>query len=241
MPEPPYLAFDIETVKIFPDGEDWRDHRPLGIACAAAYAAHLPTPVTWYTSDQAGIADQMSVQDLQTMVAQLCDIVRRGFTIVTWNGMGFDWDVLAEESGMLLECRKLALEHIDMMFQVFMHKGYPIALATAAEGMNTPGKTEGMDGALALQMWAEGNREPVVDYCSQDVVATHDLAMAAHTRKVLHWKSKSGRPQTMMLQNSWAAVEQAMRSPMPNQSWMTDPITLEHFTSWLHDPKPTAN
>ena len=126
-------------MKIFPDGEDWRDHRPLGIACAAAYAAHLPTPVTWYTSDQDGIADQMSVQDLQTMVAQLCDIVRRGFTIVTWNGMGFDWDVLAEESGMLLECRKLALEHIDMMFQVFMHKGYPISLATAAEGMNTPG------------------------------------------------------------------------------------------------------
>ena len=95
-----------------------------------------------------------------------------------------------------------------------------------------------MDGALALQMWAEGNREPVVEYCSQDVVATHDLAMAAHARKVLHWKSKSGRPQTMMLQNSWAAVEQAMRSPHAQPVLDDGP----HHAGALHllAPRPQA-
>ena len=29
-----FIALDIETAKPFPSGEDWREHRPLGIACA---------------------------------------------------------------------------------------------------------------------------------------------------------------------------------------------------------------
>ena len=34
--QPRYLAFDIESAKILPEGvQDWSHHRPLGISCAA--------------------------------------------------------------------------------------------------------------------------------------------------------------------------------------------------------------
>ena len=33
-----YAAFDLETGADIPEDDDWRDHRPLGITCAALYA-----------------------------------------------------------------------------------------------------------------------------------------------------------------------------------------------------------
>ena len=42
-----YLAFDIETVKLIPAMEDWREHRPLGLACAAGWATGGKKPVIW--------------------------------------------------------------------------------------------------------------------------------------------------------------------------------------------------
>ena len=234
MAEPNYLAFDIETTKEFPDGDDWRDHRPLGIACAAAYSPSLHQPVTWYTTDADGIAYQMSQGDLTLMVGQLQSLAANGYTIVSWNGLGFDFDVLAEESGMEAECRDLALNHIDMMFHLYVEKGHPLALSTAAEGMNTAGKTEGMDGALALKMWAEGQRDVVIDYCSQDVVATYQLAQECQKRQSLNWTSRSGRRQALRIPTGWATVSQALKLPSPDTSWMTEPIPREAFTAWLN-------
>ena len=234
-----YLAFDIETVKEFPEGEDWRDHRPLGIACAAAYSEHISQKtVTWCSTTPTGIADQMSKPDLQLMVAQLCNITARGYTLVTWNGLGFDLDVLAEESGMTTKCREIALNHVDMMFHLFANKGYPLALSTAATGMGTAGKTEGMDGALAVQMWADGNRQEVIDYCAQDVRSTYELAVACEKRKALHWRSRSDRPQSLFLPEGWLPVRNAMKIPQPNTEWMTDPIPRSNFTSWLQERPP---
>ena len=237
MPNPLYIAFDIETVKEFPDGDDWREHRPLGIACAAAYSEHLShKSVTWCSTTPEGIADQMTPEDLQIMVAQLCNISARGFTIVTWNGLGFDFDVLAEESGMLAKCRELALDHVDMMFQLFTNKGYALGLSTAAAGMDTTGKTEGMDGGQAVQRWADGCREEVLDYCVQDVRATYELAVKCQEIKVLNWRSRANRPQTLFMPDGWLTVGQAMRAPLPNTEWMTDPIPRSNFTAWLTGP-----
>ncbi len=163
-----YAAFDLETAGDIPEGGDWQEHRPLGITCAALYAPELGEPVTWYGADPDGeIADTMNREQLALMVRQLEALQsRRGFTIVTWNGLGFDFNVLAEESGMNAECRVLALEHVDMMFHVLCKRGHPLGLETAAQGMKVQGKTEGMDGEKAVRMWREGQREEVIDYCA---------------------------------------------------------------------------
>ena len=229
-----YLAFDLETVKPFPDGEDWRPHRPLGIGCAAAAAREWDSPIHWCSVTPEGeIADQMSREDLQLMVRQLTAAAARGYTITTWNGLGFDFDVLGEESGLVEECRSLALSHVDMMFQVHCKMGHPVALAQAAKGMETTGKTEGMDGKLATEMWALGDREPVVLYCEQDVEATLELALACEEQGKLVWIARSGRPSTLQLHVGWMTVGQAMNLPEPDTSWMDTPIPRESFTAWL--------
>ena len=236
MQDQKYLAFDIETTKPFPEGEDWKEHRPLGIACAAAYSEDLGRPITWHTDGKDGIQSQMSVTDLRILVATLRSITERGYTIVTWNGLGFDFDILAEESGLFQECKELTMSHVDMMFHFFAEKGYPLSLAAAAEGMNTPGKTEGMDGLLATQMWAEGNRQPVIDYCAQDVISTYELANVCQQKRHLSWTSRTGRHQSLFLPTGWQTVAQAVKIPPPDTSWMTDPIPRDQFTRWMTGP-----
>ena len=50
-----FLAFDIETAKILPEGvTDLLAHRPLGITCAAATAGDLPQPLVWHGKDPSG-------------------------------------------------------------------------------------------------------------------------------------------------------------------------------------------
>ena len=230
-----FLAFDIETVKQFPDNSDWREHRPLGIGCAAAVASDLQQPLTWYTTEPDGsIALQMSEQDAATMVQDLQRYTKQGYTILTWNGMGFDFDVLAEESHLHDLCRTLALNHVDAMFHVFCQLGYPLGLSTVAKGMGTQGKTEGMDGKQATIMWANGQRQPVIDYCAQDVAATLDVAKAIESAGQLKWTSRSGRTQNMRLPRGWSTVQQAMQTPQPDTSWMTQPILRTSFTGWLN-------
>ena len=111
--ERPYIALDIETVKPFPSGANWRVHRPLGIACIALHSLHWTQPRTLHTRNpDCTIADQMSPDQLRTLVRQLVQWTARSpdeHTLVTWNGLGFDLDILAEESGMAKECRALEI------------------------------------------------------------------------------------------------------------------------------------
>lgn len=102
MNERRYLAFDIETVKEFPSGADWRDHRPLGIGCAAACSTYMPEPLRWFDRVPGGdgIAHRMSRDSLAALVRTLADLAGEGYTLLTWNGTGFDFDILAEESGL---------------------------------------------------------------------------------------------------------------------------------------------
>lgn len=160
-----YLAFDIETAGEWPDGSDWRPFRPLGISCAATLPSDTQTPALWHGVDTEGKpADRMTQQDAARLVEHLQAMAGQGYAIVTWNGLGFDFDVLAEESGLVEPCRALAREHVDMMFHVFCDQGFPIGLAAAAQGMGLPGKPEGMTGLLAPAMWAKGQRQEVLDY-----------------------------------------------------------------------------
>ena len=139
-----YLAFDIETAKVQPEnGPDWRTCQPLGIACAATLLTDCNEPVLWHGgSDRSRPADRMNPQEASGLVRYLATQVGLGYTVVTWNGVGFDFNVLAEESGMSAECRQLALGHVDMMFHVFCELGYGVGLDPAARGMGIAGKNQ---------------------------------------------------------------------------------------------------
>ena len=91
----------------------------------------------------------MSQADARGLAEYLSKMAADGFQVLTWNGLAFDFDILAEESGAAASCAECAIDHVDMMFHAFCALGYPIGLDKAAQGMGLPGKPPGMSGAKA--------------------------------------------------------------------------------------------
>ncbi len=165
-----FLAFDIETAKQFPgDFSDWQNHRPLGICCAATVAGNHESTRVWHgCGDDGNPSPKMTAAELAELVSYLAEMVQQGYSIVTWNGLQFDFNVLAEESGMRDTCRELAVEHVDLMFQVVCQQGHVLSLAAAANGMGLRGKMDGMSGVLAPELWSRGEYDRVLEYVQQD-------------------------------------------------------------------------
>lgn len=230
-----YLAFDIETAKVLPQRvTNLLEHRPLGIACAATCAGD-EDPRFWFSqaADETP-ARQMKRENLTQMIEFLSRSVRQGYTILTWNGLGFDFDVLAEESGMEEECRELARNHVDMMFHVFCDRGFPVGLDSATKGMQVKGKSSSLAGHEAPQYWLDGRHQEVLDYVAQDTRCTLELARACETAREFRWVTRKGTTSRMPLRSGWLSVDEASRLPEPDTSWMDRPIPRSRFTGWLN-------
>ncbi len=213
-----WLAFDLEIFKLIPDGEsDWKAHRPLGISCAATLCVDEPVPLLWHADEKSGA---MSPIDCRALVRYLEHQRRDGYTIITWNGLGFDFDILAEESQMHFECCVLAMGHVDMMFQFFCQKGFPLGLDACAKGCGLPGKMEGMDGSQASAL-------------GQDVITTLRIAETVRRNKGFSWTARSGRQNHVRI-DEWLTVGYCLHLPAPDTSWMSDPWTRDKFTGWMH-------
>ncbi|MGA2267909.1 MAG: ribonuclease H-like domain-containing protein [Bryobacteraceae bacterium] len=229
-----FLAFDIETAKVVPeDVSDILAYRPLGIACAAATANDLPEPLVWHGRDKSGRpSGQMTREEAARLVDDLAAHTSQGYTLVTWNGLGFDLNVLAEESGHAKECALLAASHVDMLFHVLCSRGHLVSLQKAAEGMRLPGKQAGVSGAVAPAMWAAGKYEEVLNYCIQDVRLTLQLAEACERSRQMTWITRRGSPGQMALPGGWLTVREARALPLPDTSWMSDPPSRDRFLGW---------
>jgi hypothetical protein len=240
-----FLAFDLETARIPPNGDEWAAHRPLGISCYAlawrgidevktggVKTAGVNT-VAGFGKDGAGKAQaQMSRAECGTLVAELIDYVRQGFTLLSWNGLGFDFDILAEESGNHAACCELARAHVDMMFHFFCLQGYPLGLDTAAKGMGLAGKIEGMDGSQVPRLWQEGQHERVLAYVTQDAVMTLRLAEEVAKRGQIRWHTRTGKANRVAIP-AWLPVCEALALPLPKNKWIRKPMTRARFTAWM--------
>lgn len=229
-----YLAFDIEIAQPFPDGGgDWSIYRPLGISCAGTLTNDGESTLWYGRSPSGDFAPQMNKNETKELVEHLVTASSSGYKILTWNGLGFDFDILSEESGMHAECKRLALHHIDMMFHIFCLKGYPLGLDKAAKGMGLAGKPPGMTGDMAPKLWKEGRYQEVLDYLRGDVSTTLDLATAIDRQRTLRWLSSRGKPQSLPFPSGWLTVQEALQLPLPDTSWMSNPWPRSKFTKWL--------
>lgn len=231
-----YLAFDIETAKDVPGEKfDLQMHRPLGITCAAALPCDAQKPIVWHGKNNDGTpTKQMSKSEARKVVKELLDLSSQGYVLLTWNGLGFDFDVLAEESDSFEECKNLALNHVDMMFHVFCDRGFPVAIDKAAQAIGIPGKPEGMSGMLAPRLWAKGQYQDVIDYVCQDVRMTLQVAQVCEKKRSFQWITRKGSRSSMSLHRGWLKVKDALRLPSPDMSWMDDPISRHRFTRWTN-------
>jgi len=229
-----YMAFDLEIARPLPEGvEDWKSVRPLGITCAATLTSDGELALFSAKDDAGEYAERMSAGQAGQLVDHLLAATRSGVTLLTWNGLGFDFDILAEESGHQADCAALALEHVDMMFHLFCLRGYGLALDKAAHGMGLPGKLRGMSGELAPLYWKEGKQGLVLDYVTQDVRTTLAVADAVEARRALRWVSMSGNEQFLRLPDGWYTVKKALELPLPITTRMRNPWTRSKFTDWL--------
>jgi len=235
MPDlPKYLAFDVESAEVPQWGHQRERRRPVGITCAATLASDEPHPRLWHGMNaERGPADRMQPADARQLVDYLAQRTAEGYAVLTWNGLDFDFQVLAEESQANEECRRLAWSHVDMMFHVFCILGFRVALDKAAQGSGVPGKSKGMSGIMAPAMWAEGRRQEVLDYVSQDVRATLQLALVCQQRRSMGWITSTGRLRRMPLPNGWLPVQRAAQLPEPDTSWMDAPSQRSEFLDWL--------
>lgn len=230
-----YLAFDIETAKVLPeDVTDVLAYRPLGICCAATAAVDFQDARTWHGRTVSGTpAACMTRPEVQTLVEELRSLVDSGYTLVTWNGLGFDLNVLAEESGLPRECAQLASRHVDMMFHAVCQLGHFVGLESAARGMGLPSKAPGIRGSQAPGLWAEGKHAEVIDYNAQDARLTLKLAVACEGCRAMRWLTRKGRLAEMPLTKGWLDVTEARQLPLPDTAWMTNPPNREEFFRWF--------
>jgi hypothetical protein len=235
-------AFDLEIAAEIPDDvSDWTSYGPLGISCAAVAMSDV-TPVRFWS----GIP-QLTKAEATQLVADLSELRTEGYTLVTWNGCGFDFRVLAQESGLVEECGRLAMNHVDLMLLVTFTKGWYLSLQKALEGAGLSGKLkqvalsdgsilDGMDGAQAPRLWASGEHEAVLAYLEQDVAQLLELAHHAAARQEIRWISNAGNPQRVRFPRL-LTVDECFNIPEPDTSWMSDPPSREQFVAWMGGPE----
>ena len=231
-----FAAFDLETCNLIDDNMPGLERGALGIACISLMLSGEQAPEIWCKRDTDGrIADQLSPDHLCKFVDRLKSLVSDGFTIVTWNGLGFDFRVLAAESQRLQDCQTLAINHVDMMYNIFCEKGWPVGIAQVASEMGLKGKTQDMNGVDAVRIWNEqpDQRQLVVDYAKQDAKTTLELADLGQEKEMLRWRSQSGNPQVLRLPDGWLTCKRAERLPEPDNSWMNDPLERADFRDWI--------
>jgi len=232
-----FATYDLEIAKDFPENSRWQDASPLGITCAAVAFSDDVEPIFWK-----GIP-QMSQAECQQMVWKLQELINSGYTLVTWNGCGFDFAVLGQESGLLKECGELALKHVDLMLVVTFTKGWYLSLQAALLGAGLKGKRKSvtlsngsildeMGGAKAPKMWQDGEYDAVLSYLKDDVVELINLVKVIGNVKEIRWTSKNRNPMSIPISNFPTVIE-CFNIPEPDISWMTDPPTRKQFVEWI--------
>ena len=182
----------------------------------------------------------MTREECQDLVDHLDSLTRgAGYTLVGWNSCGFGLSVLAEESGMADRCARLALSHVDMMFDFFCRRGHALSLNKACKGAGLAGKPGGMTGADAPRLWAADEYEQVLAYLKNDVQQTLALAQAVEQSHEVKWTSQSGRPCSCPVPQ-WLTVQEALALPLPDVSSMRDPWPRAKFVSWMAGHLPVV-
>jgi hypothetical protein len=234
-----FCAFDLEIAKEIPEGtKDWHTLRPLGISCAATYDETGHSSL-WYgkVNGEGMFEDQMDTDLCKQLVYFLANQqAGENRPIVTWNGLGFDFDVLLEESQCPSIIARLVPDHVDIGFAMFCDRGYMCGLEAAAIGMKVGEKLKGVKGKNAPTLWKKspGDQLEVLKYVREDARITGLVYEAVTQTGYLAWTAQSGRPNKWKIPKSGIpTVREAMGRPIPDTSWMDNPWPREKFTKWL--------
>lgn len=235
----PFLAFDLEIARIVPDFNQWRQHRPLGIACAATLD-EAGTLRLWTNPQPDGTpASRLTEPQALSLLEYLSQQQQAGRPVVTWNGLAFDFDILSEEANNRELASHVAWQHADLMAAFLCVRGHRLSLQQAATACRSHKGAAGIEGgAEAPTLWARGEYERVLAYLEQDVRAVADVAQYLLAKRGFTWTNSKGRPShfdlpahVRSLQD--LAVHKAILWPEPDTSWMTSPPRRSDLVAWM--------
>ncbi len=238
------LSFDIEISDVFDDlapGENWNDRAPFHISVAAtAWAEGYETDkvsVLWYSRlGEFGSGDPAPIIHKDrafALLKYLSTMQDRGNRVCAWNGLGFDFKWLGYNAGDMELAKKVALKSYDPMFQFYNQKGFPVGLAKVAAGLGIE-QQKLMDGADAPKKWRDGHYQEVMDYVIGDCEMTNQIIEGIETIGGIRWVTKAGKLSGVAMP-VLKTVEEVLSEPLPNQSWMSDPIPRSSFAGWLDE------
>ena len=227
------LTFDIEISNEFElrPGEDLDRYAPFDISVAATKVVGGEERL-WLTKGADGKpALNLARSQAAELLGYLDTMQKQGHSLVAWNGLSFDLRWIGHAAGDMATARRVARKLYDPMFQFFKLKGFPVGLAKVGEGMGIRA-TKLMDGADAPKQWRAGNHKAVCDYVMGDVRLTADVVDAVVRARRISWITMRGTPAAAPI-SQLRTVEDCMRDPVPDQSWMSEPLREEKFTGWL--------
>jgi len=232
-----YLSFDIEIYNELKDGDSFeRDFSEI-IPSVGAWGIDY-TDVNFYYDKPF-----MTKETAQRLVGDMWCEYQKGRIPFTWNGLSFDFALLAQYSEMPEMCGRLALNGVDGMMLVVCHKGFMLGLDKALAGAGLESKLHqvklndgttmfSMEGSKAPKLWRDGEYEAVKEYLRVDVIQPLKLADHIESTGELKWVANSGNKNTF--RTKMLTVKEALKLPVPNTSWMkTPPKSREEFYSWI--------
>lgn len=251
------VAFDIETAgPAINDRATWTT--PLGVTCAATFAGDtdVPGPYSaamgdlrrWHGAAEGNglYPGQMTQADIIWLLAYLWQCHENGYAIVAWNSVSFDWYELflnvKDDPQWAERVREMARASIDPAFLVICAKGYSIGLNKSAQALGVPGKLDGMTGLESITAWTESRerQDLVLQYVSQDAIATANVWQAIEAGQTVRWISSKGKPLAVAFHEvAGLTVREAVRTPHPDTAWMArspgpfGPHFREDVAAWL--------
>ena len=227
------VGFDIEISNVFDlrPGEDIDNYAPFDVAVAATQIDGGEHRL-WFSPDADGRPRvNLERRDAQELLQYLEQMQRTGHAICAWNGVSFDLQWIARAANDVATASRIARAMYDPMYQFFKLKGFPVSLGAVAKGLRI-GMSKTMDAADAPREWRAGNHQRVCDYVLGDAQMTTEIVSAIIRRREIAWITQRGKHSTVSVPRL-RTVEDCMRDPMPDQSWMNNPIPQEKFTHWL--------
>ena len=246
-----YTAFDLETTGLFKSNID--DSSAPQITCAVTCRMirkqpgvfDTARPLRWTEDDTFASPATMTIETVVRLVDHLYCEMQLGYPPITWNGLAYDFRVLAAQAEYVEECtqqiKELALSGVDPMFNFTTHQGYWVSMASVADGFELP-VNKNSTGAEAVRLWLEGSsedRKGVVDYCQNDVLVLSKIVAKIDAtgciRRIVKKTGKVGEWRPPTKGAALAASSVTAQLPDPDNSWMTAgprPQKSDH-TSWI--------
>lgn len=227
------LTFDIEISNLFDllPGEDLDSYAPFDVSVAATHVVDGEERLWISKSPDGTPLTNLTRHTAREMLLYLDEMQSNGHSLVAWNGLSFDLKWIGHAAQDMATAQRIALKLYDPMFQFFKLKGFPVGLAKVGEGMGIAYKKL-MDGADAPKQWRAGNHQAVCDYVIGDVRLTAMIADAITRAKQISWVTQRGTKSRVLI-SRLRTVEDCMNDPMPDQSWMDQPLLEQKFTGWL--------